>query len=183
MNEPLVCVNHPNVATQLRCAKCEAPICAKCARRTPTGYICPTCQKGLQKRFESVVWYDYLIALIIAGAGSAIGSLFLPLLTAFWYGVLIILYAPAVGKITGRLLQAALRKHRGKRLFQVAVAAFILGGMPAILTDIVYTWMLITAEANVMAYLFSSLFLIGYQIAYLFLGANTLWRQLKGFSI
>jgi len=73
--ETLYCANHPNVETSLRCRSCEKPICAKCAVLTPTGYKCKECVRGQQKVFNTAVWYDYVLAFVIAGVLSYIGSL------------------------------------------------------------------------------------------------------------
>ena len=43
INNTLTCTFHPNVETQLRCNRCNKPICIKCAKHTPTGYRCPEC--------------------------------------------------------------------------------------------------------------------------------------------
>ncbi len=182
MSEPLdalVCVNHPNTPTRLRCAKCNAPICTRCARSTPTGYICPACQKGLQKRFEVVTWYDYLLVAVLGGAGGLVGSLFVPLVASLFYGILLIFYAPFIGKVTARLIQAALRRHRGRRLFQTAAAAFVLGGLPYLLFNISILWLLYPQGWQMV---WGSLLAIGYQVIYIFLGAYTLLHHLKGLS-
>jgi len=64
---PIYCANHPQVETSLRCNRCGKPICPKCAVSTPTGYRCRECVRGQQKVFETAEWYDYPLAVVIAG--------------------------------------------------------------------------------------------------------------------
>ena len=51
--DTLYCYVHPNRPTSLRCNRCERPICAECAVRTPTGYRCPECIRSQQKIFDT----------------------------------------------------------------------------------------------------------------------------------
>ena len=124
----LYCANHPSIATNLRCNRCEKPICPKCAVRTPTGYRCKDCVRGQQKQFETAQWFDYIIAALVAGGLALLGSLlvrFIGFFTIFLAPVLAIGIAEAVRFAVGR--------RRSKRLFQVATAAAVLGCLPMLL--------------------------------------------------
>lgn len=123
---PLYCANHPTVETALRCNRCEKPICPRCAVATPTGYRCRECVRGQQKVFETAVWYDYLVVVVIASVLSFIGSRIIPLL-----GFFTILVSPIAGVIIAEAIRAALRRRRSKRLFQVAAVAAALGSVPS----------------------------------------------------
>src|SRR5512140_2507734 len=90
----LHCVNHPNVETTLRCNRCERPICARCAVLTPTGYRCKECVRGQQKIFETALWYDYVLAVVLAGGLSFAGSLLVQVL-----GFFTIFVAPIAGVV------------------------------------------------------------------------------------
>ena len=72
----LVCANHPNRETTLRCNRCEKPICAQCAVQTPVGYRCRECVKGQQKTFDNSIPMDYPIAafisLVCVGGATAV---------------------------------------------------------------------------------------------------------------
>ncbi|TFG48896.1 MAG: hypothetical protein E4H33_03340, partial [Anaerolineales bacterium] len=56
----LTCTFHPKRETQLRCNRCEKPICIKCAIHTPTGYRCQECIRSQQKIFVTTKWFDYI---------------------------------------------------------------------------------------------------------------------------
>lgn len=177
----LHCVNHPKVETSLRCAKCNAPICSKCARRTPTGYICPDCQRKLQKKFNTAVWYDYLIGFILPALGAFLGSLLVPIISElFFYGFLLLFYAPFVGSLTARLTQKALRKHRGKGLFFTTAVAFLLGVLPSIWSGVIA---IIIAHSLGEGNLFWNYLSLGWQIVYLVLALPTFYAELTGIRL
>jgi len=124
----LYCYNHPNVETTLRCNNCERPICPKCAVLTPTGYRCKECVRGQQKIFDTAEWYDYPIALIVAGVLSLIGSLLVR-----YIGFFTIFVAPIAGIIIGELVRMLVRRRRSKRLFIMTAGAAALGSLPPLL--------------------------------------------------
>ncbi|MDD2696281.1 MAG: B-box zinc finger protein [Anaerolineales bacterium] len=125
---PLYCANHPTVATSLRCNRCEKPICPKCAVATPTGYRCKECVRGQQKAFDTTLWYDYLVASLVASSLSLIGSRIIPMMSFFT-----ILLSPIAGVIIAEAIRALSRRRRSKRLFQVAAIATALGSLPSLL--------------------------------------------------
>ncbi|MDA0256830.1 MAG: rhomboid family intramembrane serine protease, partial [Chloroflexi bacterium] len=38
---PTVCERHPETETELRCQRCDTPICPRCMVQTPVGFRCP----------------------------------------------------------------------------------------------------------------------------------------------
>jgi hypothetical protein len=130
----LYCENHPNTETSLRCNRCNKPICPKCAVSTPTGYRCKECVRGQQKIFETAMWYDYLSAFFIAGVLSFVGSWIVTRI-----GFFTIFLAPIAGVIIAEAVRLLTNKRRSKRLFQVAVAAAVLGCLPALFTVLLTT--------------------------------------------
>ena len=92
VSETLVCANHPQVATSLRCNKCGKPICARCAMRTPVGYRCKDCVRGQQQIFETAFWYDYVLAAVIAAPLAAIAGVLVMSL-----GFFVFFLAPVAG--------------------------------------------------------------------------------------
>ena len=162
----LYCANHPSIATNLRCNRCEKPICPKCAVRTPTGYRCKDCVRGQQKQFETAQWFDYIIAALVAGGLALLGSLlvrFIGFFTIFLAPVLAIGIAEAVRFAVGR--------RRSKRLFQVATAAAVLGCLPMLLQALL------------------GLFYGGFNLSIIWLGlyavtlGSTIYYRLLGISI
>jgi hypothetical protein len=124
----LYCENHPQTETTLRCSRCEKPICAKCAVLTPTGYKCKECVHSQQKVFDTAQWYDYPLVFGVAVILSYIASLICNRL-----GFFTILIAPVAGTVIAEAVRAVLRRRRSNKLFRLAAAAVVIGGLPIIL--------------------------------------------------
>ncbi len=130
----LYCANHPKTETTLRCSRCEKPICPKCAVSTPTGYRCKECVHGQQKAYNTAEWYDYLIAFLVAGFLSFIGSWIVPKL-----GFFTIFLAPIAGMIIAEAVRFLIRRRRSRSLFKGTAVATTLGSLPILLTLVVTT--------------------------------------------
>jgi len=120
--EPLYCANHPTVETQLRCNRCNKPICTRCAVRTPVGYRCRECVRGQQQVFETALWYDCVVAAVICAPLAAISAALLGSL-----GFFVIFLAPMAGGVTAEIVRLAVRRRRGRYLPLAATIAFVLG--------------------------------------------------------
>lgn len=160
--ETFFCANHPQVATLLRCNRCEKPICTKCAILTPTGYRCRECVRGQQKVFETALWIDYpllfCVVVIMAGLG-AFGALFLNFFTIF--------LAPIAGGIIAEAARFVTRKRRSRLLYRLAIVAAVLGCLPFLLMNI---------------FAFNLLGII-WQGVYLFVMTSSLYYRLAGINI
>ena len=171
MNEPatLTCYVHPDRETGLRCNRCERPICAQCAVRTPTGYRCKQCVREQQKVFDTAVWYDYPIGLGVSAGLSLIASIILVVLSGFlgFYMIFIsVAIAGSAGVIIANLTQSALRKRRSKQLFWLSAAGVVIGAVPVIL------FLLLSGN----------LFSIVWQGLYLFVATPTVYARISGFQ-
>ena len=166
----LYCANHPNVETTLRCNRCEKPICAKCAVLTPTGYRCRECVRGQQKMFSTARWYDYLLAFILGGLLSFLGSRLVPVMSFFT-----IFVAPIAGVIIAEVIRFVIRKRRSKSLYQVTAAAVALGSLPFLLLILIG----LISGASGFGFLLSLL----WQGLYTFMVTSTVYYRLGGISI
>ena len=132
----LYCYVHPTRETSLRCNNCERPICASCAVRTPTGYRCRECVKGQQKRFDTAVWYDYLMGLGTTFVLSLVVSLLVAAIATFlgfWMFFLALAAAGGAGVFIGNLALRAINKRRSRPLFVTCAAGVVLGALPPVL--------------------------------------------------
>ena len=129
----LYCYVHPTRETMLRCKRCERPICATCAQRTPTGYLCKECVNQHKKLFDTALWYDYLIGPGIILFLSLIASGLLAFIASF-IGFYMIFVAFAIAGGAGVFLSnIALRvtsKRRSRPLFIACAAGVALGAIP-----------------------------------------------------
>ncbi|MEJ2549061.1 MAG: B-box zinc finger protein [Anaerolineales bacterium] len=117
----MVCVNHPNRETRLRCNRCNQPICASCAVQTPVGYRCRSCIQGQQKIFETARRHDLPVAFGVAAVAVSIAAAILNYLS-FW-GIFV---APVVGGGIAEVVRWFTRRRRSQRL---PLAAAIGGGV------------------------------------------------------
>ena len=122
---------HEHDEPTLRCKNCGKPIMVKEAVRTPTGYSCKECVRGQQKVFTTAKWYDYILAVVVAGVLSFLTSMlfgFVSGFLGFFMIFLVITIGPATGGIIAEVVRAVVGKRRGKTLFLVTAAAVAIGG-------------------------------------------------------
>lgn len=136
---PTYCANHPSVETNLRCNRCEKPICTKCAVLTPTGYRCQDCVRNQQKVFDTAVWYDYILAIGIGFILSYIGSRVVP-----YIGFFTIFVAPIAGMIIAEAIRAAIRRRRSNKLFILSGIAVALGALIPIILWLLWGFLSLT---------------------------------------
>lgn len=121
----MVCANHPNRETTLRCNRCGKPICTRCAVHTPVGYRCRECVRGQQTVFETVRAIDYVVTVIVSAIGVGLATPILMIL-GFW-GLIV---APVAGGALAEVVRWAVRRRRGRRLGLAAIAGGIVGLLP-----------------------------------------------------
>jgi hypothetical protein len=129
----LYCYIHPDRPTVLRCNRCERPICTEDAIRTPTGYRCPECIRTQQKVFDTAQGRDYVAAFLAAAVGSALASGLVLLVSGFFFGLGVLLLAPAAGAAIGNLVLRVTSRRRSRALFATAAAGVVVGALPALL--------------------------------------------------
>ena len=171
--DTLYCANHPNTATALRCNKCNKPICTKCAVLTPVGYRCRECVRGQQQVFETVVWYDYLVAGVLAAVlGGLAGAL---LVNLSWFTIFL---APVAGGAIAEIVRVAIRRRRGRYLFMAAAGAYVVGCLPILVIGLL-SLLLGGARGGG---LFSLLPLLWASV-YTALATGTFYARLRGISV
>jgi hypothetical protein len=178
--ETLYCYVHPNRATTLRCNRCERPICTECAVRTPTGYRCRECVRLQQKKFDTALWYDYVVAFVAAAVGSAIASVLIALVSNFFFGLLVLFIAPGAGGVIGNIVLRFIKNRRSRTLFLTAGAGMVAGALPALLL------ISLPALLGLMAggiHGLTGLLPAIWEVVYLFLAVPAAYSQLSGLRI
>ena len=182
MTQPdtLYCYVHPNRPTTLRCNRCERPICAQCAIRTPTGYRCKECVRAQQKVFDTAVWSDYVIAFVVAAIGSGIASVLVRVASLIFFGLLVLFLAPGAGVVIGNIVLRFIKNRRSRPLFLTAAVGMVVGALPALI--------MISLPA-----LFGVLYggfqgLVGllpaiWEVVYLFMAVPAAYTQISGIRI
>lgn len=114
-DEVMVCVNHPNRETRLRCNRCNQPICVSCAVQTPVGYRCRACIRGQQKVFETTRQVDLPVAFGVAAVAVVVTAAILRYLS--YWGLFV---APVAGGIIAEIIRWLIRRRRSQHLPLVA---------------------------------------------------------------
>ena len=177
-NPILYCANHPHVETGLRCNQCDKPICAHCAKKTPTGYRCTECIKVQQKIFDNAQWQDFIFAAVIGFSLSLLGGwlvTFLSRLVALIAGILVILLTPTYGIAIAELIRRVVNRRRSRTLFQITAVSVAIGSLPFLLITIIP---ILFGSLG-----FGSLFRLAWQVIYAFTITSTVYYRLRGINI
>ena len=168
--ETLYCYVHPTRETALRCNNCNRPICAACAVRTPIGYRCRECVKGQQKAFDTSEWYDYVTGFVVALIVSMVASFLVTFIAGigFFGWFLIAAGAPTAGVAIAESVRFVTRKRRSRPLFITVAIAVVLGALPVILFQIVFS---------------QNLFGILFQVIYLVIAVPVVYSRLSGIQL
>lgn len=129
--KPLVCINHPQRETSLRCNRCGAPICTKCAKRTPVGFRCAECVQAQQAAFYTVRWYDYPVAAFIALLLSVPAGV-LTGMAGWWFALII---SPLAGALIGAVVHRAVGRRRGRWIWLAVGVCIVLGALAALIAS------------------------------------------------
>ena len=111
------CAYHPEVETELRCGKCERPICPRCMVQTPVGARCPDCARLYKLPTYRVSTKYYLMA-----GGTALGMA--TVCGAAWGTIewvtpffsINLLLAPGAGFAIGEVVSLSVNRKRGTGL-------------------------------------------------------------------
>jgi len=176
---PTYCANHPDRETSLRCKRCDKPICDRCAVLTPVGYVCRECMKNQQKVFDNAAWYDFPLAMVIAGGISYVGSQAAGLMGFFTFFI-----APVVGVIIAEAVRWVVRRRRSRLLFRLVALATLLGSLPRVLIML----LAIIGASGLLGYGgagFRGGFLFGllWPLVYSFLVTSTVYYRISGIQI
>jgi len=134
----MYCYVHPTRETSLRCKRCERPICASCAVRTPTGYLCKECVRIHQKSFDTAETIDFILGFLTAAFLSGVASFLVTLIGFIGFFSFIILFVgvPAMAAIITEAVRYATRKHRSRPLFITVVVGIVIGALPLLVSQI-----------------------------------------------
>lgn len=168
-SDTLYCYVHPDRETGLRCKRCERPICASCAQRTPTGYLCRECVRSHHKSFDTAEWYDYALGFITAAFLSGVAAFLVTLIggIGFFGWFLIAAGAPLAGAVIAESVRLVTRRHRSKNLFITVAVAVAVGALPVALIQL----------------LTMNLFGMLFQVIYLVIAVPLVYTRLSGIQL
>ncbi|MFC1914278.1 B-box zinc finger protein [Chloroflexota bacterium] len=141
------CAIHSDVETNLRCGKCDKPICPRCMVQTPVGARCRDCA-----RLYTLPTYRVSATHYLRATGAASG---MAIICGFIWGIIAgfipffylnLLIASGVGYAIGEVTSLSVNRKRGRMLATIAgiavalsylVSIFSFGGLPFGLLHIV----------------------------------------------
>jgi hypothetical protein len=186
MTESLMptCYAHPDRETGLRCKRCERPICASCAQRTATGYLCKQCVQEHQKKFDTALGPDYVIVFFVSAFLSGVGSILTYMITYVIWGFFIIGLAPLAGTIIANGARRFIKNRQSPMLNYTLIAGIITGATPVVLYS---AWPLLAVTflgatfvgGNALTPVFATAPLI-WQLVYIALAAPAAYYQFSG---
>jgi len=150
--------------------------------RTPTGYSCKECVRSHQKKFDTAVWYDYIVGFVVAAILSAVAAFIVTLISGFFFGLIVLAVAPAAGTLISRILLAVLRRRRSRALFMTISAGMVVGAIPAIITEVASLFLFISFSGAQGFSIWSLLPLI-WVIIYLFITVPVVYTQVSGIRL
>ncbi|MBI4294754.1 MAG: hypothetical protein HY669_01140 [Chloroflexi bacterium] len=153
------CATHPDVETNLRCGKCDKPICPRCMVNTPVGARCRECARLRRLPMYEISARHYARALasgLVVGVVVGILWGFLWWIVPFLY--LNIIIAVGAGYAVGELVTLSVNRKRGVGLQFIAglgvVVSYVVANFDLIhgvfilsLTSLLNLWGLIALAA------------------------------------
>jgi uncharacterized membrane protein YeaQ/YmgE (transglycosylase-associated protein family) len=115
--------------TTLRCSKCNRPLMAKDAVRTPTGYVCPFYVKARVATFYNAGMEHYVIVAVLALVLGVVAGYALNFMgrIGFFAIILTLFVGPLIGGIVAEVIRRVLGKRRGQYFWLVAAIAMVIG--------------------------------------------------------
>lgn len=128
------CAAHPEIETNLTCAKCGRAICLRCLVQTPVGARCPDCARLKKLPTYTVSNRHYLKAAGV-GIGMAIAcgvvwALIVGLVSSVYVNLLL---AAGVGYAIGEVISLSVNRKRGKGLAVIAGVSVVLSSALSLL--------------------------------------------------
>jgi len=170
----LYCYVHPTRETQLRCNRCERPICDQCAILTPTGYRCRECVRSQQKTFETAKPADLVLAPLVAAGLALVGSLLVRFL-----GFFTLFLAPLAGMVIAESVRFISNKRRSPLLIKLVSGATLLGSLPVLILLLIQ-FMGVLQRGGLSVW---GLLPLIYQTAYAIITAGSVYSRLGGIRI
>lgn len=159
--ETLVCVNHPDTETTLRCNRCGRPVCVRCVELTEVGYRCKDCIREQRNVFFNAVSTDYVIiavvSFLLAAVAAPLIEVLLGIFGLFLGIILAVILGPAVGGTAATIIRRSVGRRRGRYMGIVAIVSIILGMLVGVAVGAVFFGLRIGNLIPLLVFLFLAL--------------------------
>jgi MFS family permease len=139
------CVCGSGIETNLRCGKCDKPICRRCLVQTPVGARCSECARVHKLPIYNVSAAYYLRAVAVALVAAVITGLLWGLVSLVVAMIIPIslnlLLAPLAGYAIGEVVSRAVNRKRGTGLVVIGSLGVVLSYLASVyLVNILSPW-------------------------------------------
>ena len=127
---PTYCAKHSETPTNLRCSRCDKPVCSECMVQAPVGIRCQ--EHGRPTKLPTYeVSTGFIVRGVVAGVGIGIlGGLILGIAGAytnlFFIPYVFTLAMVGLGYLVGEGISRATNKKRGQPLIVAAVVGVVV---------------------------------------------------------
>ena len=121
-----MCARHPGVETELRCSRCDTPICARCMVHTPVGARCRDCAQIRRIPTYNIAGATFARAIgaaLVGGIAIGLAWAFFNVITYIFFGVI---GGLAIGFAIGELVSVATNRKAGPPLQAIAVGGVLV---------------------------------------------------------
>ena len=125
------CAQHKDTQTNLRCGRCDTPVCPRCMVHGPVGVRCPDCGKPPKlPQFEvsTPLMLRAIGASLVIGIAGGIALLFVLSFGLFFY----LIASAGFGYLVSEATSYAVKRKRGPALAIIAAIATVVGHVPVI---------------------------------------------------
>lgn len=125
------CYRHKRVETNVRCGKCDKPICPKCMVSGPAGMRCPDCASLRSSALYQINPARLVLATVVGLVLGILGA------TIMWNLSFFVLFAsPVYGAIVAEGVLRASGRKRGPIIEVIGIGSIIVGYLLVLLPTI-----------------------------------------------
>lgn len=139
MSESIYCATHPDTSTNLRCSRCDKPVCPQCLVHAAVGIRCQDCGQGTRLPTYNVSASFVLRAILVGLAVGLVGGLVLGLIVRpLLFGLLYLAAMAGFGYLMSEAIGLATGRKRGRRLQFVAAAGVVVASVVSIALSLTF---------------------------------------------
>lgn len=128
----MYCAKHSKTPTNVRCGRCDTPVCPRCLVFAPVGVRCRDCGKPTKLPQYQVSLPLLLRALAASLAVGGAGGVALYFAWTYLGGFFYLIAAAGVGYVVSEATSFAAQRKRGPALGSVAAFGTVAGHAPLI---------------------------------------------------
>ena len=129
MSDTTDCAKHPGVPTNLRCSRCDTPVCPRCLVHAAVGIRCRECGKGTVPPTYRVPASSLVLGVVTAVVLGLVGGLALGIFVRPFGDLPHLVTLVGLGFGLSEAVGLAAGRKRGPRIQVVAAAGVVFAGL------------------------------------------------------